>query len=76
MDRIKRYAEEILEKYRNLFSGDFEKNKEAIATVSVIQSKWLKNRIAGYITLEIRRESEEAEAGSEEVLQTVQATEP
>ncbi len=40
----------LLEKYGNLFTTDFEKNKEVLSRVAIIRSKELRNEIAGYIT--------------------------
>ncbi|MCP8308424.1 MAG: 30S ribosomal protein S17e [archaeon] len=50
MDRIKRISIQILDKYRNLFTDDFDKNKAILSQVAVIRSKQLRNEIAGYIT--------------------------
>ena len=50
MDRIKRIANELLEKYPNRFSTNFDENKETIKQIAVVRSKLLRNKIAGYIT--------------------------
>jgi small subunit ribosomal protein S17e len=50
MDRIKRISNELLEKYPDKFSSDFDENKEAIKQLAVVRSKLLRNKIAGYIT--------------------------
>ncbi len=47
---IKRSAIEILKKYPNLFTDDFEHNKEALNKVAEIETKSLRNKVAGYIT--------------------------
>ena len=57
MDRVKRISSMILEKHRPLFGEDFEKNKSILHSVTVIRSKQLRNRIAGYITAWIINES-------------------
>ncbi|MHA1596492.1 MAG: 30S ribosomal protein S17e [Candidatus Asgardarchaeia archaeon] len=49
-DIIKRTARALLEKYPDLFTTDFEKNKKVIDEILVTSSKKLKNKIAGYIT--------------------------
>jgi small subunit ribosomal protein S17e len=54
MNRIKRFAKEVLELHRSSFSSDFEKNKEVLAEVTEILSKGLRNQVAGFITREIR----------------------
>jgi len=57
MNRIKRISSEILERYPENFSADFGQNKATLKNVAVVRSKLLRNRIAGYITAYIRRES-------------------
>jgi small subunit ribosomal protein S17e len=47
---IKRISRELLEKYPDLFTKDFQKNKEILKTLLRTQSKKLRNQIAGYIT--------------------------
>ncbi|MCS7116074.1 MAG: 30S ribosomal protein S17e [Nitrososphaerota archaeon] len=61
MDRVRRISMEILARYRNLFTDDFEKNKLILSKVAIINSKQLRNELAGYITSVIRREKAEAE---------------
>ena len=56
MDRIKRISNELLEKYPDKFSSDFDENKEAIKQLAVVRSKLLRNKIAGYITSYIHRQ--------------------
>ena len=46
---IKRKSKELLEKYRDKFSNDFTKNKDALNEIVEINSKKLKNKIAGCI---------------------------
>ncbi|MCK9299164.1 30S ribosomal protein S17e [Methanoculleus sp. YWC-01] len=50
---IKNLGEELLVKHRDRFSGDFEENKHAVAEVAVIDSKGVRNRVAGYISRKI-----------------------
>ena len=57
MDRVKRISMQILGKYRNLFTHDFDKNKTILSQVAVIRSKQLRNEIAGYITDFVKKES-------------------
>ncbi|MFL6454611.1 MAG: 30S ribosomal protein S17e [Nitrososphaeraceae archaeon] len=61
MDRIKRISNELLEKYPDRFSADFDENKEAIKQIAVVRSKLLRNKIAGYITSYLRRQAAEKE---------------
>lgn len=50
MNRIKRISMTLMDRYGDMFSVDFDKNKEIINKVAVIRSKGLRNEIAGYIT--------------------------
>jgi small subunit ribosomal protein S17e len=59
MNRIKRISSEILEKYPENFGIDFDQNKATLKTIAIVRSKLLRNRIAGYITAYLRRESTE-----------------
>ncbi len=59
MDRIKRLAFEVLDGHKSKFGGDFVDNKKALNQISIIRSKSLKNKIAGYITKFIKKEIRE-----------------
>ena len=50
MDRIKRLSFEVLNDHKTKFGGDFTENQKALNQVSIIRSKGLKNKVAGYIT--------------------------
>ena len=50
MDRVRRISTELLEKYPDKFTADFDENKKIINEISVVRSKILRNKIAGYIT--------------------------
>ncbi len=52
---IKTLGEEILHKHREKFSNDFEGNKESVAQVTDIESKRVRNRVAGFITRKINQ---------------------
>lgn len=65
VDRVKRVSMQILDKYGNLFTNDFDKNKALLSQVAVIRSKQLRNKIAGYIT-DFMKESGVPEEESEE----------
>ncbi len=47
---VKRTARELLEKYPDLFTTDFQHNKEIVKKLVNTKSKRIRNRIAGYIT--------------------------
>ncbi len=68
VDRIKRISMQILDRYGNLFTNDFDKNKALLSQVAVIRSKQLRNKIAGYIT-DFVKEGEVPEEESEETSQ-------
>jgi len=56
VDRIKRLSTEILSEYRDNFGVDFAENKKYLNEITVVRSKSLKNKIAGYITKILLRE--------------------
>ncbi len=47
---IKRTAKELIEKYSNMFTDDFNKNKEVLNKIANFESKMIRNKIAGAIT--------------------------
>ena len=47
---IKSVAIDLVKKYPEQFSGDFQNNKEKVDLLVTVSSKLLRNRIAGYIT--------------------------
>jgi len=47
---VKRTARKLLEKYPDLFTGDFEHNKKLVSMLIEYRSKKLRNQIAGYVT--------------------------
>jgi small subunit ribosomal protein S17e len=57
MNRVRKISEELLEKYPNKFSGEFDANKKAILELAKITSKELRNQIAGSITSKLNRDS-------------------
>jgi small subunit ribosomal protein S17e len=48
-------ANELLERYPDKFTSDFNENKETIKNFAIVRSKELRNKIAGYITKTINR---------------------
>ncbi|MDD1689161.1 MAG: 30S ribosomal protein S17e [Methanoregula sp.] len=50
---IKSMGTELLAKQRDNFSGSFDENKVQLTSSAVIESKRVRNRIAGYITRKI-----------------------
>lgn len=47
---VKRTARRLISTYPDLFSEDFQQNKELVRKFVTVNSKKLRNRIAGYIT--------------------------
>ncbi|WOF16251.1 30S ribosomal protein S17e [Methanoplanus sp. FWC-SCC4] len=52
---IKALSQELLAKHGNRFSNDFDANKIAVEEVAVINSKSVRNRVAGAITRKVNR---------------------
>jgi len=50
VDRIKRISFEVLDAHKSKFGEDFVENKKALNQISIVRSKGLKNKVAGYIT--------------------------
>jgi small subunit ribosomal protein S17e len=49
-ERVKRIARELVRRYPDKFTTDFEDNKKLVETLVKISSTKLRNRIAGYVT--------------------------
>ncbi|HET6404973.1 MAG TPA: 30S ribosomal protein S17e [Candidatus Thermoplasmatota archaeon] len=47
---IKRVAIELVERFPDRFTADFDANKKAVSELADIQGKSMRNRIAGYVT--------------------------
>ncbi len=47
---IKQLGNVLLERYPDSFNTDFETNKESVTTLTTVESKGVRNRIAGYVT--------------------------
>ncbi len=69
-EKVKKIARELVKRYPDRFSTDFEGNKKFLGSVATIYSPKLRNRIAGYITrlvaISKSAEAEETEEGAEE----------
>jgi len=50
MNRIRKLAEELLKQYGEKFTDNFEENKKVLNEIAEIKSKYLRNKVAGYIT--------------------------
>jgi small subunit ribosomal protein S17e len=47
---VKQMGNTLLERYPEAFNADFETNKENVTELTNVESKGVRNRIAGYIT--------------------------
>ncbi len=47
---VKQLGTVLLERYPQAFNDDFETNKESVSKLTNVESKSVRNRIAGYIT--------------------------
>lgn len=47
---IKQLGTALLKRYPDSFNTDFETNKESVDTLTTVESKGVRNRIAGYVT--------------------------
>ena len=66
MDRIKRLSNELLERYHDKFTINFDENKKSISDLATIRSKILRNQIAGYITSKLKRDADQEKTESTE----------
>ena len=64
---IKRIARELVERFPDKFTSDFENNKKIVGALTSISSTKLRNRIAGYTTrlIVITHGAEAPESGEE-----------
>ena len=66
-DTVKRISRELLKRFPDRFTGDFESDKQVVNELVTTPSKRLRNRIAGYITRLKIVEAERAAATAEPV---------
>ena len=52
---IKRIAFQLIEDYGDVFTKDFETNKALVTKYTTIESKVIRNRVAGYVTRKVAR---------------------
>ena len=50
---IKTLGTELMNKQSDAFTNNFDENKQKLGTVAVVESKRVRNRIAGYITRKV-----------------------
>lgn len=72
-ERVKKIARELVRRYPDKFTTNFEDNKKLVKSFTNISSAKLRNRIAGYVTrLAIITQSAE----TAETAETTETTEP
>tara|TARA_Y100000310_G_C20439920_1_gene695577 strand:+ start:322 stop:513 length:192 start_codon:yes stop_codon:yes gene_type:complete len=54
---VKTTAVKIYKRYKDKFSNDFDNNKKSLDEVAQVNSKKLRNVIAGYIVTLVKRDS-------------------
>jgi small subunit ribosomal protein S17e len=47
---VQRIARELMQRYPDKFTTDFENNKKAVQLLTTVSSIKVRNRIAGYVT--------------------------
>jgi small subunit ribosomal protein S17e len=47
---VKKTARLLMDRYPDAFNDDFERNKELVQELTNIESKSVRNRIAGFVT--------------------------
>ncbi len=55
---VKRTSVELLKKHPDKFSKDFDENKKLVGTYTDVESKKVRNIIAGYITRLVKTKKE------------------
>jgi len=64
-EKVKKIARELLKKYPDKFTADFEENKKVIASLAKIPTTKLRNNIAGYITRLVSQSQPQSEEKSQ-----------
>ena len=59
MNRVKKHSTELLNRYPDKFNVDFQQNKKIIDEIAKVNSKELRNQIAGYIASYINKQTKE-----------------
>jgi len=69
-EKVKKIAKELLKRYPDKFTLDFESNKKALATLLTASTTKLRNRIAGYVTRLVAIATAAEKAQAEETEET------
>jgi small subunit ribosomal protein S17e len=59
LNRVKKHSTELLNRYPDKFNVDFQQNKKIINEIAKVNSKELRNQIAGYIASYINKLNKE-----------------
>lgn len=57
---IKQLGGVLLDRYPESFDTDFDSNKQTVASLTNVESKTVRNRVAGYITRKLADQFESA----------------
>jgi small subunit ribosomal protein S17e len=71
-EQVKRLGKELIERFPEKFSNNFEENKRAVAELTRGTTSKIRNQIAGYITSKCAP-AEETETPSEELAKEIAA---
>ena len=74
-EKVKKIAKELLKRYPDKFTLDFESNKKALATLLTASTTKLRNRIAGYVTRLVAIAKAAEKAQTEETEETTEEAE-
>jgi len=61
IDIVKKTARKLMESYPDKFTTDFEENKKMVTQLLDSSTKWMRNRISGYVTT-LKRTEEKRKA--------------
>ncbi len=56
---VKRAAKQLLERYPDRFSASYKQNRKALDELAAIESRPLRNKIAGYLTTLLKQKARE-----------------
>lgn len=65
---IKEIGKLLLDRYPDVFTTEFSRNKKMIDELTNIESKKVRNRIAGYVSKKVKENNNESEDSTEEIV--------
>ena len=68
-EQVKRTAKELVKRFPDKFTGDFENNKHMVNSLVTGGTPKVRNQIAGYITRFLAAEAAEQELGESEIVE-------